>query len=225
MSNQVLTLEKQKVEESNTSIVTQSQSLLGGPSDNILDSDVRNKDIQVSRRGRPRGSGGKASSFEHYKPRRWHPEFDLIVIESISGSDNETIGRKYGYTKEHVSNILSTSQAREIKEKVRHTVDKEFEGTLKQRLAVIGEKTVKHIENFINDEDNLAARSPFMFIDRTLKIAQSVGTLIGDRNNNSGQQINVAGNAIIMNNEKADDLKKALSDSMELEYVEIKKVG
>lgn len=225
MLNQVLTLENLEVREERDNSSNPSSSnpnyALGAPAeDNSMSS------IDNPKRGRPMGSGGKSSSFEHYKPRRWQPEFDLIVIESISGLDNETIGRKYGYTKQHVSNILSTAQAREIKDKVRTTVDKEFEGTLKQRLAKIGERAVEHVEKFIQDEDNLAERSPFMFIDRTLKIAQSVGTLMGDKsNNNSGQQINVAGNAIIMNNEKADDLKNAIKNSMELDYVEIKRVG
>lgn len=182
-------------------------------------------------RGRPIGSGlGKQSGFSNYKPARWHPEFDLIILESINGNSNETIAEKYGYTKQHISNILSTEEARKVKERIRGTIEEEGKRCFKERIASIGEKALEHVEKFILDDAGLAERQPFMFLDRALKIGSSVGVMNSGSEKQSGsngpmQQINVAGNAIIMNNEKADALKNALNDSMELEYVEVKKVG
>lgn len=183
--------------------------------------------MEERKRGRPTGSGGKLSGFSHYNPKRWHPEYDLIVFESINGKSNQEIGDKYGYTKQHISNILSTTQAREIKERIRGTIGRVAEEGFKERISSIGEQALKHVEAFIEDKNNLAERSPFMFIDRALKIGSSVGVLNSSSEKQSGhmQQINVAGNAIIMNNERADALKQALNDSMELDNVEIKRIG
>lgn len=165
------------------------------------------------------GSKNRAPQFKNYNPRRWHPEFDLMVVESIAGKSNEEIGKLFGYTKEHVSNILSTQEAAVIRDRVRETINKEFDGKLKERLASIGAKCIQKIENFVEDERNLESVSPFMFIDRVVKIAQSTSTLVNNERNTVNNNTVVNGNAMIINNDQANGLRDALSKSMDLDLV------
>lgn len=161
----------------------------------------------------------RAGQFTHYKPKRWHPEFDLIVIGSISGLSNVELSRQYGYTPQHISNILSTEQAAEVRERVRGQIDKGFEGNLKERLSKIGEKTVKHIEKFIEDADGRAERSPFFFIDRVLKISEHVGSLNGTGGKGNGNTL-VNNGTLVISQDKANDIIRGLSMSKEIDEVE-----
>lgn len=168
-------------------------------------------------RGRPAGSVNRSAKFLHYSPKRWQPEFDLIVIESISGKSNEEVGRLFGYTKEHISNILSTEEARKVKERIRAQINHEFQGTLQERISNIGAQAVKKIEAFISD-DTLYTRSPFMFVDRALKIAQASNTLASSEGKSNNTTI-VNGNAIVMNGEQASNIRDALLKSKELDSI------
>ncbi len=170
--------------------------------------------------GRPPGSKNRAAQFLHYNPKRWQPEFDLIVMKSIAGADNEEIGREFGYTPQHVSNILSTQQAKDLKEKIRSTIETEFDSNLKTRIAGIGAKTLKHIEDFVA-RDDLADKSPFQFIDRVTKIAQSVGAIGSDTKSSVNNNTFVQGNALIINGEQADRIKDGLFKSTELDNIKI----
>lgn len=173
-------------------------------------------------------NGNRTGGFKHYNPKRWHPEFDLIVIKSVGGLSNEEIGREFGYTKQHVSNILSTPQAAEVRDRIREEINKNYQGKLKERVSAIGEGVVRHVEKFITDANNLAERSPFDFIDRALKIGTVIGAMGEKVSNisNNGTQNNIVnnGNMILVTGEKANDLKNALVNSMELEEVEIETV-
>lgn len=182
----------------------------------------RDNNSSKDKRGRPVGSKNKSAKFENYNPKRWHPEFDLFVIESVSGKSNEEIGRLHGYTAQHISNILSTPQAREIKERIRSSINTEFETNLKERFAKIGEKAIRHIESFIEDENSLASKSPFMFVDRVVRIGQVVGSL-GSENgkNNPIANTTINGNVNIMTTDQAKEISEALRRSKELDSVEI----
>lgn len=179
--------------------------------------------LETRGRGRPLGSKNKRrdAQFQHYNPKRWHPEFNLIVIESIAGKSNEALSEEFGYTPQHISNILSTSHAAQIREGVRTNINKEFDGQLKNRIAAIGEKTLKHIEHFVDDERNLAEKSPFMFLDRVLKISQATATLDSDSKHVSNN-LTINGNAaFVMSKEQSDGIRNALLDSSSLESISI----
>lgn len=182
-------------------------------------SDINETEVTVEKRkrGRPKGSLNRAAKFKNYNPKRWQPEFDLMVIESISGKSNEEIGQLFGYTKEHVSNILSTTQAGEVKERVRKTINAQFQGTLQERIANIGAKAIEHVEKFIQDDSNLASKSPFMFVDRALKIAQSTSTLVSNPDSSRVTNNTVNGNVLVINNDIADNLFSALEKSRALD--------
>lgn len=174
--------------------------------------------MEEAKRGRPIGSVNRSAKFTHYNPKRWQPEFDLIVIESIAGKSNEEIGRLFGYTKEHVSNILSTAKAQEIKERIRESINKGVAFNIQERLAAIGEKAIERMEAFI-DNDNAADASPFKFIDRVVKIAQTVN--VGGASPGNGNTTIVNGNAIVLNSTHTSNLKDALAKSMELDNVNV----
>jgi ElaB/YqjD/DUF883 family membrane-anchored ribosome-binding protein len=159
----------------------------------------------------------RPAKFERYKPKRWHPEFDLIILDSISGLDNIELGRKYGYTPQHISNILSTEEARKVKERVRTAIDKEIQGGVKERLSKVGEKVLEHIERFVEDDNNLAEKRPFEFIDRAVRIGEKVGSLIGDVNKNVTNNID---KAIFLSADQAKGIKDGLFLSSKLDDIE-----
>lgn len=182
-------------------------------------------EIEKRGRGRPVGSVTKRDAqFQHYNPKRWHPEFNLIVIESIAGKSNAELSELFGYTPQHISNILSSPQASGIRDNVRNKINSEFDGQLKSRLASIGEKAIKHIESFVEDENSLATKSPFQFLDRVIRIQQVIvsGDSSSSDSNSKGNVTNntiVQGNAIIMNGEQANNIRDALLKSASLDSI------
>lgn len=162
----------------------------------------------------------RAAKFTRYQPKRWHPEFDLIVFASFSGQTNKEIGDKFGYTEVHISNILCSPQAEEVRKKLKVKVEAGIEGTIEQRFKGISEKALQRIENFISN-DEIAIKSPFLFVDRAFRAAQIAG-ISQEKNGNSGAKvdINVQNNTQInqtnVGNEVIDRIALALEQSNEV---------
>lgn len=156
------------------------------------------------------------SQFLRYAPKRWKPEFSLIVMDSISGMENDEIAEKYGYTKQHISNILCTSQAAEMRRNVQTKINEHFEGSLKERLAVVQEQAVRHIEDFISARNGFenVKKDPFGFIDRVIKVAGSGGSL-GDKSGSNNVSVTNTVNNLQVNH--FENLGEALDRSMKVE--------
>lgn len=164
----------------------------------------------------------KPAQFKHYQPKRWHPEFTLVVMGSISGKTNLELASEFGYTHQHISNILSTSQAEEIREKVRLGLDKHFEGTIIERVNRIGEKAIQKIESFVEDEHNYADKAPFAFVDRMMKLAIMTSKMGSDMSNGKGStNIQVNGTAaFVLNPDQAAGIRSAMIESARIETIE-----
>lgn len=147
------------------------------------------------------------SKFVRYKPKRWHPEFDLIVISSIAGKDNEELARIFGYTPQHISNILCTEQAQEIRNKVRSDIDTTFTKDIKDRLNDINEGAIKSLEQFfVTERETRYEASPFLFVDRAMRY-------LDKQNNNPNPNPNAVNNGTI-NNFNFNHPTKAIEDRM-----------
>jgi hypothetical protein len=165
----------------------------------------------------------RAAKFTHYQPKRWHPEFSLIVMGSIAGKSNVELSEQFGYTKEHISNILSTEQAAEIRERSRESLNKAFEGNLQSRIDRIGERAIANIERFVEDEHNMEAKSPFAFVDRMMKLATMTSKLgSADNGNKSTTNIQVNGSAaFVLQAEQVKGIRDALLQSSSLDAVNV----
>lgn len=132
------------------------------------------EEVENRKRGRPKGSKNRAPQFTNYNPRRWHPEFDLMVIASFSGKSNKDIGEQFGYHEVHVSNILSTTQAQAIREDLRAKILSNTDKTIVERMNVISNKALQRMEEFMNN-DELYSKSPFVFVDKAMRAVQLSG--------------------------------------------------
>jgi len=112
----------------------------------------------------------RKAKFTRYSPKKWPPQFDAIVLASIGGKSNKELAALFGYTEQHISNILCSEKANEIKESVRKKLLEENPVT--DKLKAISEKAIERMEKFINN-DQLATASPFHFVDRAIRM-QSV---------------------------------------------------
>lgn len=157
----------------------------------------------------------RTAKFTRYKPKRWHPEFDLIILASFTGEKNEEIGKRFGYTKEHISNILCSEEAEKVRQKLRSNIDKELELSVNTRMKAISDTALKRVEDFISNDD-LARSSPFMFVDRAFRAAQLSG-ISNEGKNGSKVEVNVLNQTQNnVGNEVIDRMALALERSNEV---------
>jgi predicted transcriptional regulator len=154
----------------------------------------------------------REASFKHYRPKRWHPEFDLIVLASFMGKTNTEIAKEFGYTPQHVSNILSTSQAEEIRDSLREKISNQTEISISDRLKEISNVSLTRVETFLKN-DELFEKSPFAFIDRAMRAAQ-----IAQEKNDPKFQVNINNqtNNNVLGNDAIDRIANALEVTTEV---------
>lgn len=162
--------------------------------------------------GRPQGSLNKEASLR-YVPKRWTPKHDMVVSLHIIGKYNKDIAEIVGFHEIHIGNILDSPQAKAIIDNARVKIH----NNTSDRIKDIQEMAMSHIHNFVKDEHNLQAKSPFNFIAQTVNIAKGVGTLKDSSGvagiNNSNNTVN----NVIITVEAADRLGKALELSKLIE--------
>lgn len=159
----------------------------------------------------------KESTFKRYSPKRWHPEFDLIVLKSISGRSNSEIAEEIGYSKQQVSNILSTVQAEEIKNRFRENLKENVELGLRETVEDINTKALRLIADFIQNKE-LNAEEPLAFIDRVIKITSVLNKdVMKTSEANKGTQVSV--NNLQINH--FSDLKESLKLSREVNEIHL----
>lgn len=120
--------------------------------------------------GRPKGSTNKAAKFRHYKPKKWEAWMTALVISSTAGKANKELAEIYEISETHVSNLLSTEQAHNIKLELKKALLKESP-EIADRMVKVSEKAFTRMEEFLENE-TLAKNSPMNYTDRAMKIFQ-----------------------------------------------------
>src|SRR6266850_7034341 len=69
-----------------------------------------------------------------WKPKRWHPVYEEIVLLGALGYANTEIAREKGFTKEHVSNVLNTPQAKMIQAIILKQMEKKRETVMEETI-------------------------------------------------------------------------------------------
>jgi hypothetical protein len=119
----------------------------------------------------------KVESKEKWQPKEWRPEYQLIVVLSTanySGDDIvEIMAEKYNYsvTKQHVSNILNTDKAKEIKAEILGKVIEKTEKTVEENLELMERLAASRLVELLKN-DKLMEDNPFSVADRSIKILE-----------------------------------------------------
>lgn len=107
-----------------------------------------------------------------WNPKRWHPMYEEVVMMDHMGYKNIEIARLKGITKEHVSNILNTDQAKALRELIVLRLRDKGTSTLEARLERAADKAMSRIEEVINDDEYAEGNKGGIF-DRSLKLLQA----------------------------------------------------
>lgn len=116
------------------------------------------------------------SNNKKWVPKKWESLFDEWVLRSVLGASNVDIAEKYKYTKQHVSAVLNTPQAKLLRRQLHDNLRKSIELRTEERISHLQDKALSRMTAVLDDND-LAASQPFAMFDRSVKILQGTGIL------------------------------------------------
>jgi hypothetical protein len=137
-----------------------------------------------------------------WSPKKWKADYDRVVAYHVMGKENKVIAEMLGFTPEHVSTILHTPQAVELKLKLEAKLREKIETNIPETLDYIARKTAERLKQVV-DSDELFEKSPFAVIDRGMEVMKGLNHLKGG--GNGSNPINVE-RAIIVSGESAAGL-------------------
>lgn len=157
-------------------------------------------------------SPGGARIKKRWEPKEWRPEYESIVALSCTGLSNVEIGERYGYTKEHISNILNTAAAKKLREIITKNIRDKNTESIAERVAVLQEKAFSRIEKVI-ESDNVAENSPLAMFRASMEVLKGTGMMRPDGSvhqttNIAIQQVN--NNTLQVGKDFLDDLNKGI---------------
>ena len=135
-----------------------------------------------------------------WEPKEWRPIYEEIVIKSARGDSNKQLAHEYGCTPQHISNIITTPQARDIRNRLIENI-RNTGITQQERRMLIADKALERIEEYFFDDEEQKKRKGAM-ADRAMKMLQGVGTLKAENQNT---------NVTVIGDELGEKLIKALA--------------
>lgn len=157
-----------------------------------------------------------ARAHKKWVPKKWEPVYESIVALSCTGLSNEEVGKRFGYGKQQVSNILNTPQAKKLKEIINERIRAANTNTITERMDSMANKAMKHIE-FVLDRPTEDFKNPLAIFDRSLAFLKGAGIAKADTSVPSPTVNNIHNThverAMILNSDQSkllnDGLKKA----------------
>ncbi len=162
----------------------------------------------------PRGAKG----YKKWIPKEWRPEYEAIVALSCTGLGNEEVGRRFGYGKQQVSNILNTPQARKMRELINIRLREANTNTLAERMDRMNDAALKHVE-YILTTPTEAFKNPMAIFDRSLAFLKSSGVVRGESVQQSQNVTNIQQNiktAMILPHSSTNLLSEGLNKANEV---------
>jgi hypothetical protein len=175
----------------------------------------------------PRG----AKAFKRWEPKTWLPIYEAIVALSCTGLSNEEVGKRFGYGKQQVSNILNTPQGKKLREIIANRIREANLLTLEDRMAFIQANALKNIEGVLADETGIIAeKAPLALFDRSLAFLKASGALKGDNPIPPAGQSQLVGNAkqvnvMVISQEAKALLSEGLSKAQEVKQLHATNIG
>lgn len=170
--------------------------------------------------GRPPGSKRDPSLPIKY-PIGWKVVYDQMIMYYLQGRTYKEIGELVGYTEIQVGNIVRSPQGQAVLGEISKGI-KDF-----QKEIVLGEaekserlraKVLDKMENFVENK-GIEELSPLHFVDRVIKIANTVNGVGGRRVEsvtNVQNTQNIQNNTLVVSSEAVSALTKALEASTRL---------
>lgn len=188
-------------------------------------------DEEIKRkRGRPRGKNRRP--LKKWNPEKWEPVYDYIIVLSTTGKSNSEIGEITGYTKEHISNVLTSARGIAAKQEVIRITREKLSGTLEKRAETLADITLSRIHELLTDQEKFDAK-PFQIIDRALaasrqfikeKPTSPLDNNLPSGNINNGT-INNIDKAIILTGPQVNQLTEGLKQLEEVKRLHAKSVS
>lgn len=125
------------------------------------------------------GAAGKVlnkSGFSSFVVKEWAPWMTEAVILHASGMSIPELRIRFGKTDQHLRNIMNTSQATEIIQKISAASLQRIEKTASEKITAIKEKALDNMLEMVSN-DELKTASPFAFWDASRKTAETVSKL------------------------------------------------
>lgn len=102
-----------------------------------------------------------------------------IVFADSIGLPNTEIANKYGFTVQHVSNILNLPQAVKLREQLANRIQERMIEGIPGRLEAIADTAVKNIETVISNQE-LLNKAPMQMLRSSMEYLKLQGKLTGD---------------------------------------------
>lgn len=148
---------------------------------------------------------------KRWEPKEWRTEYEAMVALSCTGLSNEEVGKRFGYGKQQVSNILNTAMGKKLKVIILDRLRKSNEETFAERISHLQNRALANIENVLNNEDYLE-RQPLAIFDRSQKFLTST-TAKGFKSEQpeSPQRSGDTTNIVIVQGATRDSLAEAMA--------------
>lgn len=171
--------------------------------------------------GRVTGPRG-AKAHKRWEPKEWRPVYEAIVALSCTGLSNEEVGKRFGYGKQQVSNILNTPQGKKLREIIANRIREMNLLTLEDRLAYMQKNALANMDKVLADEDGrLLERAPLALFDRSMSFLKASGALKGEQLPPATNPL--VGNAktvnVVLSPEANQLLREGLSKAKEVEVI------
>lgn len=154
----------------------------------------------------PQKRGAKVK--KRWDPKEWRPEYTAIVAVSCTGLSNEVVGKQFGYTKEHISNILNTEHAKKLRQLINKRLIDSTNASQAERLDSLRNVALKRIEDVLYDDDR-AVTNPLQIFDRSFKFLQATRDLAPESEKGTSSQTNIQNNLVL-----SDSAAKALTQGI-----------
>lgn len=152
----------------------------------------------------------RPSKLTKWKPRKWDVVYDQIVVLDTLGKPQKEIAEMFGYTVQHVSNIVNCPQASLTRGKVLDHLSKNAIAKISDNLEALAVQAKKRVAQVLYDDD-LYARSPFAVVDRGIAVLRGVNKL---RSEGEASKVRVD-RAIIFTADDAKAVREALTKADE----------
>lgn len=137
----------------------------------------------------------KNAKVERWEPLKWEAQYEEIVNLSTRGFSNTYLAEKFKLSKQHVSNILQTTEAQTIRSQVIEHMRAQSMQSAEEKLAACYEKSVERIYDTLHD-DELHGKAKFGMMDRSMSFLKGIGKMKNESENNTTNNTVVIGDEV-----------------------------
>lgn len=154
----------------------------------------------IVKRGRPRKGLNFIRKTERWKPVEWRPEYTEIVALSATGISNVAISQMKNVTPQHVSNILNTEQAKQLRTIINQKWVDKLTSTLPDTLTKLQVNALNVISRVLESEE-VIKKNPIALLKESIAVLKGTGLMKNDatviNNNNTNTPVSGMSDALL----------------------------